>query len=239
MSRPKGSKNKKTIEKELKEKVIQEEKNINNEIENPTEKKEPEQEQKKELGFIDKLESNMFIDEYAVYKDIEFTYKKYLPINSKEIFVRLVVDNCFIKEKDKIIFNHMMRELITGYNILIFYTDLDFENTDLEISEIYDLAKKSGLLDFIKSKIPYEELEFLDKEIIQEIKIKYPEYDGNKKGFIEIIGDFFNKISDDIPGAIDEIKNFNPDKFGNIMEIIDKFDKYNNPSKYKKSKKNN
>ena len=239
MGRTKGSKNKATLEKEkalneqVNEQTNTEQINTTQDTIQESQIQEPQQpqEQPKELTLSEKLSILTPLDELLDFNGIEFTLKKYLPILEKQTLVQLVYDNLFSinKETKKEEFSHINRDVVFGYTVISFYTDLDFEDENLY--DVYDLVKSSGLLDYVLGKIPATEIQFLEREITQAIKIKIPEYD-NKKGFIEMIGEFLNRINDDVPNAINDLKAFNPEKLGNIMDILGKFDKFNNPSKY-------
>ena len=246
MGRTKGSTNKpktnsnegKVVEIKKDEVVeIAEEVEVAPEISEVVEPTEPQ----KELSTLEKLQILTSMNELITFNGIEFTMKKYLPMAEKLTVIELVLQNCF--DGDSVdTFAPFNRELMLGYALIKYYTDIEISDVDdngneISVFDLYDLVKDSGLLDYLKGKIPYAELEFLNKEIDNAIKAKFGIYD-NKKGIVEVVGDFLGKMSDDIPQGIEELKNFDPSKLGNIMDILGKFDKFNNPSKGKGSKGN-
>lgn len=225
MGRPKGSKNKKTVKNE--NVVLEQSKQETVEIEeNKSMKKE-----NKKITVEEHLRFNIPTDLFVNYNGLEFTLKRYLPVFDKKVLIQLVIENVFTKKDDnnKEEYTPINKEIIFASALVKYYTDIDFSK-ELSILDMYDLIKGSGLLDFIISHIPYSEIQFLEKQIDIAINSKLGIFD-NRKSFVEMVNEFLNRMVNIVPEGIEELKNFDPNKLGNILSIIDNFAKFTNTKK--------
>jgi len=125
-------------------------------------------------------DSLLFLKSYLEVQNDEYIYeltfndkiieiKQYLDIISKVTLVDMVVASSIILDEDTGIkkLNRGYQEMMFDYLLIKNYTNLDLTN---DYTEVYDLFKKSGLLDLIIENIPDDEIDmlyFLVDEAIQ------------------------------------------------------------------------
>lgn len=125
-------------------------------------------------------DSLLFLKSYLEVQNDEYIYeltfndkiieiKQYLDIISKVTLVDMVVASSIILDEDTGIkkLNRGYQEMMFDYLLIKNYTNLDLTNN---YTEVYDLFKKSGLLDLIIENIPDDEIDmlyFLVDEAIQ------------------------------------------------------------------------
>ena len=126
---------------------------------------------KEVLELVKEQDSLLFLKSYLNTMQDEYIYElnfngttieilQYLPIVDKLLIVEKVIAGCIIPDEETQIkkLNRGYQEMIFNYLIIKHYTNLNINN---DYTEVYDLFKKSGLLDLIIQNIPDDEIDML------------------------------------------------------------------------------
>ena len=94
---------------------------------------------------------------YKVNECVDFKIKNYLPLSTKKILIKKILDLCIIDEEVKKI-DFALKEFAFEYVLTNEFTNINFEVDD--VVAMYDELKEYGVLDEIIELIP-ESVRFL------------------------------------------------------------------------------
>ena len=151
---------------------------------------------------------------YKINECVGFKIKNYLPLSTKKILIKKILDLCIIDEEVKKI-DFALKEFAFEYVLTNEFTNINFEVDD--VVAMYDELKEYGVLDEIIELIPESEKKFIYSILVKEIEqiqlvdnsmvnivnqalnkliIKIPDQNGLMK-LIKELPKQFNKISPD------------------------------------------
>lgn len=161
-------------------------------------------------------------DKYTVitFKDKEIKVLKYLPSIEK---YNLLNTTLLQSIDDTIIINEYKLDMFFNINLAIAYTNIVFskEEQDMELSDLYDKFKTSGLLDMIIDAIPDDEYATLYSSLVSNKE----EYVSERKSVSYGIANAIEQISKKIPkqeemqNLLQSLKDFKPEDYSNVIEF--------------------
>lgn len=162
------------------------------------------------------------IDKYTVitFKDKEIKVLKYLPSIEK---YNLLNTTLLQSTDDTVIINEYKLDMFFNINLAIAYTNIVFskEEQDMELSDLYDKFKTSGLLDMIIDSIPDDEYATLYSSLVSNKE----EYVSERKSVSYGIANAIEQISKKLPkqeemqNLLQSLKDFNPEDYNNVVEF--------------------
>lgn len=166
---------------------------------------------------ITKINKEQEIIETTFKDSINFSVKQFLPVELKMEFVELLISNCFSEDEDRNVkyYNPLLYEMMYGYLILKYYTNLNISSSD--VTNIYNVAKQSGLIEFVKNHIDSEELLFLNECITERIDEEYSIIEREQQ-FGNVLSKFLNDINKSLPLMMERLKDFDPKKLDFLNE---------------------
>jgi hypothetical protein len=161
-------------------------------------------------------------DKYTVitFKDKEIKVLKYLPSIEK---YNLLNTTLLQSIDDTVIINEYKLDMFFNINLAIAYTNIVFskEEQDMELSDLYDKFKTSGLLDMIIDAIPDDEYATLYSSLVSNKE----EYVSERKSVSYGIANAIEQISKKLPkqeemqNLLQSLKDFNPEDYSNVVEF--------------------
>jgi hypothetical protein len=161
-------------------------------------------------------------DKYTVitFKDKEIKVLKYLPSIEK---YNLLNTTLLQSTDDTVIINEYKLDMFFNINLAIAYTNIVFskEEQDMELSDLYDKFKTSGLLDMIIDSIPDDEYATLYSSLVSNKE----EYVSERKSVSYGIANAIEQISKKLPkqeemqNLLQSLKDFNPEDYNNVVEF--------------------
>lgn len=164
-------------------------------------------------------------EETDKYKTIEFNKQeikvlKYLPSIEK---YNLLNTTLLQSIDDTVIINEYKLDMFFNINLAIAYTNIVFseEEQDMELSDLYDKFKTSGLLDMIIDAIPDDEYATLYSSLVSNKE----EYVSERKSVSYGIANAIEQISKKLPkqeemqNLLQSLKDFNPEDYSNVVEF--------------------
>lgn len=161
-------------------------------------------------------------DKYTVitFKDKEIKVLKYLPSIEK---YNLLNTTLLQSIDDTVIINEYKLDMFFNINLAIAYTNIVFskEEQDMELSDLYDKFKTSGLLDMIINAIPDDEYATLYSSLVSNKE----EYVSERKSVSYGIANAIEQISKKLPkqeemqNLLQSLKDFNPEDYSNVVEF--------------------
>ena len=161
-------------------------------------------------------------DKYTVitFKDKEIKVLKYLPSIEK---YNLLNTTLLQSIDDTVIINEYKLDMFFNINLAIAYTNIVFskEEQDMELSDLYDKFKISGLLDMIIDAIPDDEYATLYSSLASNKE----EYVSERKSVSYGIANAIEQISKKLPkqeemqNLLQSLKDFNPEDYSNVVEF--------------------
>lgn len=161
-------------------------------------------------------------DKYTVitFKDKEIKVLKYLPAIEK---YNLLNTTLLQSTDDTVIINEYKLDMFFSINLAIAYTNIVFskEEQDMELSDLYDKFKISGLLDMIIDAIPDDEYATLYSSLVSNKE----EYVSERKSVSYGIANAIEQISKKLPkqeemqNLLQSLKDFNPEDYSNVVEF--------------------
>lgn len=161
-------------------------------------------------------------DKYTVitFKDKEIKVLKYLPSVEK---YNLLNTTLLQSIDDTVIINEYKLDMFFNINLAIAYTNIVFskEEQDMELSDLYDKFKTSGLLDMIIDAIPDDEYATLYSSLVYNKE----EYVSERKSVSYGIASAIEQISKNLPkqeemqNLLQSLKDFNPEDYSNVVEF--------------------
>lgn len=161
-------------------------------------------------------------DKYTVitFKDKEIKVLKYLPSIEK---YNLLNTTLLQSIDDTVIINEYKLDMFFNINLAIAYTNIVFskEEQDMELSDLYDKFKTSGLLDMIIDAIPDDEYATLYSSLVSNKE----EYVSERKSVSYGIANAIEQISKKLPkqeemqNLLQSLKDFKPEDYNNVIEF--------------------
>lgn len=161
-------------------------------------------------------------DKYTVitFKDKEIKVLKYLPSIEK---YNLLNTTLLQSTDDTVIINEYKLDMFFNINLAIAYTNIVFskEEQDMELSDLYDKFKTSGLLDMIIDAIPDDEYATLYSSLVSNKE----EYVSERKSVSYGIANAIEQISKKLPkqeemqNLLQSLKDFNPEDYSNVVKF--------------------
>lgn len=161
-------------------------------------------------------------DKYTVitFKDKEIKVLKYLPSIEK---YNLLNTTLLQSTDDTVIINEYKLDMFFNISLAIAYTNIVFskEEQDMELSDLYDKFKTSGLLDMIIDAIPDDEYATLYSSLVSNKE----EYVSERKSVSYGIANAIEQISKKLPkqeemqNLLQSLKDFNPEDYSNVVEF--------------------
>lgn len=161
-------------------------------------------------------------DKYTVitFKDKEIKVLKYLPSIAK---YNLLNTTLLQSIDDTVIINEYKLDMFFNINLAIAYTNIVFskEEQDMELSDLYDKFKTSGLLDMIIDAIPDDEYATLYSSLVSNKE----EYVSERKSVSYGIANAIEQISKKLPkqeemqNLLQSLKDFKPEDYSNVVEF--------------------
>lgn len=161
-------------------------------------------------------------DKYTVitFKDKEIKVLKYLPSIEK---YNLLNTTLLQSIDDTVIINEYKLDMFFNINLAIAYTNIVFskEEQDMELSDLYDKFKTSGLLDMIIDAIPDDEYATLYSSLVSNKE----EYVSERKSVSYGIANAIEQISKKLPkqeemqNLLQSLKDFKPEDYSNVIEF--------------------
>lgn len=161
-------------------------------------------------------------DKYTVitFKDKEIKVLKYLPSIEK---YNLLNTTLLQSIDDTVIINEYKLDMFFNINLAIAYTNIVFskEEQDMELSDLYDKFKTSGLLDMVIDAIPDDEYATLYSSLVSNKE----EYVSERKSVSYGIANAIEQISKKLPkqeemqNLLQSLKDFNPEDYSNVVEF--------------------
>ena len=161
-------------------------------------------------------------DKYTVitFKDKEIKVLKYLPSIEK---YNLLNTTLLQSIDDTVIINEYKLDMFFNINLAIAYTNIVFskEEQDMELSDLYDKFKTSGLLDMIIDVIPDDEYATLYSSLVSNKE----EYVSERKSISYGIANAIEQISKKLPkqeemqNLLQSLKDFKPEDYNNVIEF--------------------
>lgn len=147
------------------------------------------------------------------YQDLDIEVLQYLPIESKNAIVQMVLQNAKDSQGE---YEPIMIDMLFHVYLIYLYTNISFTEKQKENpSKIYDNFKSTGLLDEIILTIPEEEYEelfgYLEESLSNSIEYKRSLY-GSISGVL-------NELTSNTQGAISAINQFDPTQFQNVLDF--------------------
>lgn len=161
-------------------------------------------------------------DKYTVitFKDKEIKVLKYLPSIEK---YNLLNTTLLQSIDDTVIINEYKLDMFFNINLAIAYTNIVFskEEQDMELSDLYDKFKTSGLLDMIIDAISDDEYATLYSSLVSNKE----EYVSERKSVSYGIANAIEQISKKLPkqeemqNLLQSLKDFKPEDYNNVIEF--------------------
>lgn len=152
----------------------------------------------------------------------EITVVPYLSISDKYDFIMITLQKSF----DKGIYNQVKLDMYFDLHLVYMYTNINFvaEDRANEV-DLYDTLKQSGLIDKVREYIGKEEIEDLDRLLIN-VRKEMSDYKGSLLSFIS---DIIYTLPEKAEKALEMFKNIDPEilkKFSNgslsnLMTILE------------------
>lgn len=88
--------------------------------------------------------------------------KKYISVVDKKELIQSIIDTC-LKDSDNGMkyVDYFAKRISFDVALIINYTDIE----DLDLEDSYDFLNESGILEYVKETIPYDEFVFIDMAI--------------------------------------------------------------------------
>lgn len=151
----------------------------------------------------------------------------YLPIEKKYQLVNWVIS----QSRRNSVTNHLSRlDLEKKFDIALvnYYTDYKFDIVNKEeYNKAYDILNTNGFFDLVLTGIPEQEYNKLVKIMEEEIS-KDQVYHNSVAGSINKLLDKFNNNLESANKALETLKDFDIEKYGNVATIADKMGISNN-----------
>lgn len=150
----------------------------------------------------------------------EIKVLKYLPVIDKYN----LLNTTLIQSLDEtVIINDFKLDMFFNINLAVAYTDIIFseEEQKIELSDLYDQFKESGLLDKIICAIPEEEYNSL-YSALSDMRWEYLD---ERKSFSYGIANAIQQIATKLPDEqtmteiLEKAKNFNPEDYQNVVDF--------------------
>lgn len=161
-------------------------------------------------------------DKYTVitFKDKEIKVLKYLPSIEK---YNLLNTTLLQSIDDTVIINEYKLDMFFNINLAIAYTNIVFskEEQDMELSDLYDKFKTSGLLDMIIDAIPDDEYATLYSSLVSNKEEYVSERKSVSYGIANAIEQISKKLpkQEEIQNLLQSLKDFNPEDYSNVVEF--------------------
>ena len=161
-------------------------------------------------------------DKYTVitFKDKEIKVLKYLPSIEK---YNLLNTTLLQSIDDTVIINEYKLDMFFNINLAIAYTNIVFskEEQDMELSDLYDKFKISGLLDMIIDAIPDDEYAILYSSLVSNKEENVSERKSVSYGIANAIEQISKKIpkQEEMQNLLQSLKDFKPEDYSNVIEF--------------------
>lgn len=161
-------------------------------------------------------------DKYTVitFKDKEIKVLKYLPSIEK---YNLLNTTLLQSIDDTVIINEYKLDMFFNINLAIAYTNIVFseEEQDMELSDLYDKFKTSGLLDMIIDAIPDDEYATLYSSLVSNKEEYVSERKSVSYGIVNAIEQISKKLpkQEEMQNLLQSLKDFNPEDYSNVVEF--------------------
>lgn len=167
---------------------------------------------KKSLPGVEELAApNM--EPIQVNKDgVSFQAKPYLPIAQKILLAELIAEGSV----EAGIVNETVKEMLLGYYLTKYYTNLDIGDNHQDIPSIYDIIKASGLYQATMHSIPLHEWDDLNKVIDNRLNIKLVQYQ-EQNTFSSRMVKLLDIFTEEFAAAL---KNLGPEQAGLLKTLF-------------------
>ena len=161
-------------------------------------------------------------DKYTVitFKDKEIKVLKYLPSIEK---YNLLNTTLLQSIDDTVIINEYKLDMFFNINLAIAYTNIVFskEEQDMELSDLYDKFKTSGLLDMIIDAIPDDEYATLYSSLVSNKEEYVSEIKSVSYGIANAIEQISKKLpkQEEMQNLLQSLKDFKPEDYNNVIEF--------------------
>lgn len=93
--------------------------------------------------------------------------KQYLPFGIKHSIIKNILESSIVEENGIKRIDYSILEMVKQYSIVNNYSNIDL--LEGEVTDSFDQLKELGIMQFVLTSIPSDELDFFDKVIAQEI----------------------------------------------------------------------
>jgi hypothetical protein len=152
--------------------------------------------------------------------------KTYIPFVQKKALIKSIVNACIVEEDGITKIDYAMKQFVTEYSILLYYTNLDLADIENQVA-VYDELKESMILDNIIESINKNEylsiINAIDAELKQKVQIENSVGRLITKGIDKIVSTIpdSKEIGKLLNKAKRTVNNFNEDKYKNIKSIAE------------------
>lgn len=143
----------------------------------------------------------------------EIAVVPYLSINDKYDLVMITLQ----KSLEKGIYNHVKLDMYFDLHLIYMYTNIQIDNADREDeAALYDIFKRSGLIDKVLEQIDENEIETLYSYIyeMEEIMMKY------RNTFGAVLGSFIEMLPQNMEKAKAVIEEFDQEKVQSLLNMV-------------------
>lgn len=152
------------------------------------------------------------VNTISVTPDSNVNVLKYLPIKDKNNIIKMAIQNA----EENGVLNDLLLDMYFRLYTVYMYTDIEFtEGEKNNPIEIYDVLESSGLISSIMNVIPATELAYLVnmKDAMVSADLEY------KKSIAGTIQGLLNSFTENVEGANEIIKKFNPEDFQQVLNF--------------------
>ena len=138
---------------------------------------------------------------------------KYLSAQDKYDFIMITIQKAY----ENGLYNKYKLDVYFDLHLVYMYTNIIFNKDELlDEMALYDICKRSGLIDVIKSAIPAEELNEL-KNFVNTIAAQRQDYDNT---FVAILKDLVKNLSGRFGQILEVMQTQNPELMQQINTIL-------------------
>lgn len=142
----------------------------------------------------------------------EIAVVPYLSIDDKYDLVMVTLQKSF----EKGIYNHVKLDMYFDLHLVYMYTNIEVSEDDRQDeAKVYDIFKRSGLIDRVKECIDSSEIDLLLKYIYDMEKIII----AHRNTLGAVIGTFIEQLPENMEMAANAIKDFDPEKYQSLLSI--------------------
>ena len=153
----------------------------------------------------------------VIFRDKQILVKRYLPVDKKLELISWVIN----QSADDLKFYNVGKLLVfRDIALFMYYTDVELSKKDLaDIPQLYDKLYQATLLGEVLLAIPHEELEFIDKTLIDTVDSIY-KYQNSVMGILDTVTTDYKDLNFDVEQLQKNISN--PENLTLLKDVVTK-----------------